>query len=152
MISRAAAGERLPVYGKGENVRDWLHVLDHCRAIDLIIRKGTPGEIYNVGGHNERTNLQVVKTILEALDKPEALIQYVADRPGHDRRYAIDPKKIERELGWKPLYTFESGIEETIRWYLDNEDWWKRILNGEYQSYFESMYGERLKTGETQKA
>ena len=148
MISRAAAGERLPVYGKGENVRDWLHVLDHCRAIDLIIRKGTPGEIYNVGGHNERTNLQVVKTILEALDKPEALIQYVADRPGHDRRYAIDPKKIERE----PLYTFESGIEETIRWYLDNEDWWKRILNGEYQSYFESMYGERLKTGETQKA
>ena len=144
MISRALADESLPVYGKGENVRDWLHVSDHCAAIDLIIRKGRVGEIYNIGGHNERTNLEVVKTILKALNKPESLIQYVTDRPGHDRRYAIDPTKIETELGWKPQYTFDTGIAMTIQWYLDNQDWWKHILSGEYSNYFEKMYGERL--------
>ena len=144
IISRALADEELPVYGTGENVRDWLHVADHCEAIDLIIHKGREGEVYNVGGHNERTNLEVVKTILKALDKPESLIMYVSDRPGHDRRYAIDPKKLETELGWKPKYTFDTGIEQTIQWYLDNEDWWKHIINGEYQNYFENMYGDRL--------
>ncbi|MCI9487161.1 MAG: dTDP-glucose 4,6-dehydratase [Lachnospiraceae bacterium] len=144
MISRALADESLPVYGKGENVRDWLHVSDHCAAIDLIIRKGRVGEVYNIGGHNERTNLEVVKTILKALDKPESLIQYVTDRPGHDRRYAIDPTKIETELGWEPRYTFDTGIAMTIQWYLDNQDWWKHILSGEYSNYFENMYGNRL--------
>ena len=144
MISRALAVEELPVYGKGENVRDWLHVLDHCTAIDLIVRKGRVGEVYNVGGHNERTNLEVVKTVLKALDKPESLIKYVTDRPGHDRRYAIDPKKLETELGWKPQYTFDTGIVQTIQWYLDNKEWWQNILSGEYANYFEKMYGKRL--------
>lgn len=144
MISRALDNEPLPVYGKGENVRDWLHVEDHCRAIDLIIHKGEVGEIYNVGGHNERTNLEVVRTILKALDKPESLIEYVTDRPGHDLRYAIDPAKIERELGWKPVYTFDTGIRQTIQWYLENKEWWGNIISGEYANYFENMYGERL--------
>ncbi|MDD7738954.1 MAG: dTDP-glucose 4,6-dehydratase [Fusicatenibacter sp.] len=144
MISRALADEELPVYGNGQNVRDWLHVSDHCEAIDLIIHNGRVGEVYNIGGHNERTNLQVVQTILKALNKPESLIKYVADRPGHDRRYAIDPTKIETELGWKPKYTFDTGIAQTIQWYLDNEDWWKHIISGEYQNYFDKMYGERL--------
>lgn len=137
MISRALADESLPVYGDGANVRDWLHVADHCKAIDLIVRQGKPGEVYNVGGNNEKSNLEVVRTILRALDKPESLIQYVTDRKGHDRRYAIDASKLERELGWKPEYDFDSGIRETIQWYLDNEDWWKNILSGEYQDYFE---------------
>ena len=144
MISRALADEELPVYGNGENVRDWLHVSDHCEAIDLIIDKGKVGEVYNIGGHNERTNLQVVQTILKALDKPESLIKYVKDRPGHDRRYAIDPTKIETELGWKPKYNFDTGIAQTIQWYLDNEDWWKHIISGEYQNYFAEMYKDRL--------
>jgi dTDP-glucose 4,6-dehydratase len=144
MISRALANEELPVYGKGENVRDWLHVLDHCVAIDLIVRNGKVGEVYNVGGHNERTNLEVVKTILKALGKPESLIKYVTDRPGHDMRYAIDPTKIETELGWKPTYTFDTGIEMTINWYLENREWWENIISGEYQKYFDKMYGNRL--------
>jgi len=144
MISRALANEELPVYGKGENVRDWLHVLDHCVAIDLIVRNGKVGEVYNVGGHNERTNLEVVKTILKALGKPESLIKYVTDRPGHDMRYAIDPTKIETELGWKPTYTFDTGIEMTINWYLENREWWENIISGEYQNYFDKMYGNRL--------
>ena len=144
MISRALADEKLPVYGNGENVRDWLHVEDHCRAIDLIVRNGKVGEVYNVGGHNERTNLEVVKTILKALDKPESLIEYVTDRPGHDMRYAIDPTKLETELGWKPKYNFETGIQQTIDWYLNNQEWWKNILSGEYKQYFEKQYGERL--------
>lgn len=144
MISRALADEDLPVYGNGANVRDWLHVADHCEAIDLILRKGREGEVYNIGGHNEKTNLEVVKTILAALDKPESLIRYVKDRPGHDRRYAIDPKKIEKELGWKPRYNFDTGIRQTIDWYVAHQDWWKRILSGEYSSYFEKMYGDRL--------
>ena len=144
MIIRALDNEKLPVYGKGENVRDWLHVADHCTAIDLIIHKGRVGEVYNVGGHNERTNLEVVKTILKALDKPESLINYVTDRPGHDLRYAIDPTKLETELGWKPQYNFDTGIQQTIEWYLTHKEWWERIINGEYANYFESMYGERL--------
>ena len=144
MISRALAEEPLPVYGKGENVRDWLHVLDHCIAIDLVIRNGKEGEVYNIGGHNERTNLEVVKTIIKALNKSEDLIQYVTDRPGHDRRYAIDPTKMEKELGWKPIYTFDTGIQETIEWYLTNKDWWQNILSGEYKNYFDKMYGNRL--------
>lgn len=144
IISRALADEELPVYGKGENVRDWLHVSDHCKAIDLILHKGKPGEVYNVGGHNERTNLEVVQTILKALDKPESLIKFVTDRPGHDMRYAIDPTKIETELGWKPEYTFDTGIRQTIEWYLDNKEWWQNILSGEYANYFENQYGKRL--------
>jgi dTDP-glucose 4,6-dehydratase len=140
MISRALNDQPLPVYGKGENVRDWLHVHDHCVAIDLILRKGRIGEVYNIGGHNERTNLEVVKTILKALNKPESLISYVTDRKGHDLRYAIDPTKIETELGWKPKYTFDTGIQETIQWYLDNTSWWQNILSGEYQNYFKKQY------------
>ena len=142
MISRALADEKLPVYGEGLNVRDWLHVYDHCTAIDLIVRKGKVGEVYNVGGHNERTNMEVVQTILRALDKPESLIEHVADRKGHDRRYAIDPTKLETELGWKPVYNFDSGIPGTIQWYLDNRSWWENIVSGEYQNYFEKMYGK----------
>lgn len=145
MISRALADEKLPVYGEGLNVRDWLHVYDHCTAIDLIVRNGHVGETYNIGGHNERTNMEVVKTILSALGKPESLIEHVTDRKGHDRRYAIDPSKIEGELGWKPVYTFETGIPKTIDWYLQNQDWWKNILSGAYRDYFEKMYGSRLK-------
>lgn len=144
IISRALADEKLPVYGKGENVRDWLHVSDHCEAIDLILHKGKPGEVYNVGGHNEKTNLEVVKTILKALGKPESLIEFVTDRPGHDLRYAIDPTKLETELGWKPKYTFETGIRQTIDWYLENREWWENIISGEYAKYFDKMYGEEL--------
>ncbi len=145
MISRALADEPLPVYGNGANVRDWLYVEDHCAAIDLILRRGKIGEIYNVGGHNERTNLEVVKTILDVLGKPESLIRFVADRPGHDMRYAIDPTKIETELGWKPKYNFNTGIQKTITWYLEHRDWWEHILNGSYIQYFENMYGNRMK-------
>lgn len=144
IISRALGDEELPVYGKGENVRDWLYVTDHCKAIDLVVRKGKVGEVYNIGVHNERTNLEVVKTILKALNKPDSLIKFVTDRPGHDRRYAIDPTKIETELGWKPEYTFDTGIVKTIDWYLNNKEWWEHIISGEYTKYFENMYGERL--------
>lgn len=140
VISRALNDEKIPVYGNGANVRDWLYVTDHCKAIDLIVRKGKPGEVYNIGGHNERTNLEVVKTILKALGKPESLIEYVKDRPGHDLRYAMDPTKIETELGWQPEYTFDTGIPVTIDWYLNNKEWWEHIVSGEYQSYFEKMY------------
>ena len=143
MISRALADQPLPVYGKGENVRDWLYVEDHCAAIDLVMRMGREGEVYNVGGHNERTNIDVVRTILKELKKPESLITYVTDRPGHDRRYAIDPTKIHTELGWLPQTAFEDGIRRTIRWYLDNRGWWERILAGEYQNYYEQMYANR---------
>lgn len=143
MISRASAGQLLPVYGKGENVRDWLHVDDHCQAIDLVLRKGRAGEVYNVGGHNERTNLMVVKAILHALNKPESLISFVSDRPGHDLRYAIDPEKIHKELGWLPQISFEEGIEETVRWYIANKSWWESIISGEYQAYYEHLNGNR---------
>lgn len=144
IISRALADESLPVYGKGENIRDWLYVEDHCAAIDLVIRKGRVGEVYNIGGHNEKTNLEVVKTILKQLGKPESLITFVTDRPGHDMRYAIDPAKIHRELGWLPQTIFDDGIKKTIDWYLDNKQWWQNILSGEYQNYFDSMYSNRL--------
>ena len=143
MISRALADEALPVYGKGENVRDWLYVEDHCKAIDLVMRKGRAGEVYNVGGHNERTNLEVVKTILKELGKPESLITFVTDRPGHDMRYAIDPTKIHNELGWLPETKFEDGIRQTIQWYLDNKKWWQDIISGEYQNYFDQYYRQK---------
>lgn len=143
IITRALADESLPVYGTGANVRDWLYVTDHCAAIDLVIHKGREGEIYNIGGHNERTNLQVVKAVLHELGKPESLITYVRDRPGHDRRYAINPEKIERELGWRPTYVFEEGIKVTVRWYLEHTEWWKAIISGEYQDYYAKMYGDR---------
>ena len=143
MIANALNDKTLPVYGTGENVRDWLYVTDHCAAIDLIVRKGRVGEVYNIGGHNERTNLQVVKTILKALDKPESLIHFVTDRPGHDMRYAIDPTKIHEELGWLPTTPFDEGIQKTIRWYLENKSWWEHIISGDYQNYYERMYGNR---------
>ncbi|MGI6084168.1 MAG: dTDP-glucose 4,6-dehydratase [Acetivibrionales bacterium] len=143
MITRALEDKPLPVYGKGENVRDWLYVEDHCRAVDLIIHKGREGQVYNIGGHNEKTNLEVVKTILKELNKPESLIQFVADRPGHDMRYAIDPTKIHNELGWLPETKFEQGIKLTIQWYLENKPWWEHIINGEYKDYYERMYGNR---------
>ncbi|MGG4553694.1 dTDP-glucose 4,6-dehydratase [Paenibacillus humicus] len=144
MISKALADESLPIYGDGLNVRDWLYVEDHCSAIDLVIHKGKNGEVYNVGGHNERTNIQIVKTILEQLGKPESLMTFVKDRPGHDRRYGIDPTKIMSELGWKPKHNFETGIKETIAWYLQNKEWWTRIQSGAYQEYYAKQYGERL--------
>lgn len=134
MIANALNNKTLPVYGTGENVRDWLYVEDHCAAIDLIIHNGRLGEVYNVGGHNERTNLAVVQTIIRELSKDENLIEYVSDRPGHDRRYAIDPTKIKTELGWQPKILFDEGIQKTIQWYLDNRIWWERIISGEYQN------------------
>lgn len=143
MISRALADKPLPVYGDGANVRDWLYVEDHCAAIDLIICKGTVGEIYNIGGHNEKSNLEVVKTILDILGKPHSLINFVTDRKGHDRRYAIDPTKINKELGWLPETDFKTGIEKTVKWYLDNKAWWEHILAGEYKNYYKKMYDNR---------
>lgn len=137
MIQKASNNESLPVYGNGSNVRDWLYVGDHCMAIDLVVRNGRDGEIYNIGGHNERTNLQVVKTILTALGKPESLINYVKDRPGHDLRYAIDPKKIKTELGWKPEFNFDTGIVETIKWNLNNKEWLEHVESGEYLKWME---------------
>lgn len=143
IIARALADEKLPVYGKGENVRDWLYVEDHCSAIDLIIHKGRVGEVYNVGGHNEKTNLEVVKAILKELGKSEELISYVLDRPGHDMRYAIDPKKITTGLGWEPTMRFDEGVKLTIKWYLENKAWWENIISGEYQNYYTKMYADR---------
>jgi len=133
-ISRVLSNQKVPVYGNGDNIRDWLHVYDHCSAIDLVLHKGVEGEVYNVGGSNERTNLDVVKTILHTLGKSEELIEFVPDRLGHDKRYAIDSSKLKR-LGWKPIYSFEVGIAKTIKWYLDHKVWWGDILNGEYQNY-----------------
>lgn len=143
MIANALNDKKLPVYGKGENVRDWLYVEDHCSAIDLIIRKGKVGEVYNIGGHNEKTNLEVVKTIIKELGKSEDLIEFVTDRPGHDRRYAIDPTKIHNELGWLPATKFNDGIKKTINWYLTHKSWWEKIISGEYQNYYEKMYKNR---------
>jgi dTDP-glucose 4,6-dehydratase len=143
MIINALHDEKLPVYGDGKNVRDWLYVEDHCRAIDLIIHKGTVGEVYNVGGHNEMANIDIVKLICQALGKPESLIEYVTDRKGHDRRYAIDPTKIHNELGWLPETKFADGIKKTIDWYLNHEDWWQPIIDGDYQNYYAEMYGDR---------
>ena len=143
MIANALADKPLPVYGEGLNVRDWLYVEDHCRAIDLIIHKGRVGEVYNVGGHNEMKNIDIVKLICKELGKPESLITHVEDRKGHDMRYAIDPTKIHNELGWLPETKFADGIKKTIQWYLDNKEWWKTIISGEYQNYYEKMYGNR---------
>ena len=143
MIANALQDKPLPVYGTGENVRDWLHVTDHCRAIDLIIRRGRAGEVYNVGGHNEMRNIDVVRLICRELGKPESLITYVGDRKGHDRRYAIDPAKIHRDLGWLPETRFAEGIRSTIRWYVENRSWWEEIVSGEYQDYYRRMYGSR---------
>ncbi len=143
MISRALANESLPVYGNGLNVRDWLYVEDHCRAIDLIIHQGKIGEVYNVGGHNEKSNIDIVKTILKLLGKNEDLITYVADRKGHDMRYAIDPTKIHNDLGWLPETKFEDGIKKTIDWYLNNQKWWKDIISGDYKNYYAKMYENR---------
>ena len=143
MIHNCLHHKPLPVYGDGMQVRDWLYVEDHCKAIDMVTRQGRPGEVYNVGGHNERTNLDVVKTVLRELGKPESLITFVTDRPGHDRRYAIDPSKIHAELGWLPRTKFDDGIHQTVQWYLDNRQWWEHILAGEYQNYYQAMYGNR---------
>ena len=147
MIANALNDKPLPVYGEGLNVRDWLYVEDHCKAIDLIIHKGREGEVYNVGGHNEKQNIEIVKLICKELGKPESLITHVGDRKGHDMRYAIDPTKIHNELGWLPETKFEDGIKKTIQWYLDNREWWETIISGEYQNYYEKMYGmtDRMK-------
>lgn len=143
MIANALADKPLPVYGNGENVRDWLYVEDHCRAIDLIIHNGKVGEVYNVGGHNEKRNIDIVRIICQELGKPESLIVHVEDRKGHDRRYAIDPAKIHRELDWLPETKFEDGIKKTIKWYLEHKKWWQDIINGEYQEYYAKMYGSK---------
>ena len=143
MIINALNDKKLPVYGEGLNIRDWLYVEDHCSAIDLILRDGKVGEVYNVGGHNERANIEVVETILHILGKPESLIEHVTDRKGHDLRYAIDPHKIESELGWKPETRFEDGINKTVDWYIENRAWWEKIISGEYQNYYEKMYSNR---------
>ena len=135
MIAKALSDEKLPVYGEGLNVRDWLYVDDHCKAIDMILENGRIGEIYNIGGHNEKANIDVVRTILKAVGKDESLITYVKDRPGHDMRYAIDPAKIHNELGWEPETLFNEGIQKTIDWYLNNREWWQKILSGEYKNY-----------------
>ena len=143
MIANALAEKPLPVYGEGLNVRDWLYVEDHCKAIDMIIHHGVVGEVYNIGGHNEMKNIDIVKIICKALGKSEDLITYVTDRKGHDMRYAIDPEKIHRELGWLPDTMFADGIQKTIQWYLDNRPWWEQIISGEYMDYYEKMYGDR---------
>ena len=141
MIHNALEDKRLPVYGDGMQIRDWLHVSDHCSAIRMVLQNGIPGEVYNIGGNNERTNLDIVRLILAELGKPEDLITYVKDRPGHDRRYAIDNSKITAQLGWVPAYTFERGIRETIHWYLDHPEWVEHVTSGAYQSYYQCMYG-----------
>lgn len=143
MIFNALADKPLPIYGEGLNVRDWLYVEDHCIAIDLILENGKVGQVYNIGGHNEMKNLDIVKKILSIVGKPESLITYVTDRKGHDMRYAIDPTFIYNELGWSPATKFERGIKMTVEWYLDNRSWWENIINGEYQNYYEKMYGNR---------
>jgi len=143
MIANCLADKPLPVYGEGLNVRDWLYVDDHCKAIDLVARSDRAGEVYNIGGHNEMKNIDIVKLILGYLGKPESLITYVTDRKGHDMRYAIDPSKITAELGWTPETRFADGIKQTIDWYLANKIWWERIVSGEYQAYYEKMYGGR---------
>lgn len=144
MISNATHDRPLPVYGDGQNVRDWLYVEDHCKAIDLIMREGTEGEIYNIGGHNEMRNIDIIHLILKELNKPESLICFVTDRKGHDQRYAIDPTKIHRKLHWLPETGFADGIKKTIDWYLSHREWWETIVSGEYQEYYEKMYGNRL--------
>jgi dTDP-glucose 4,6-dehydratase len=144
MISNALEDKPLPIYGDGMNVRDWIYVEDHCRAIDLIMRKGKGGDVYNIGADNELPNIEIVKIILKRLNRPESLIKFVKDRPGHDRRYAIDSTKLRKDLGWDVVYSFEDGINRTMRWYVENRQWWEKIKSGEYLSYYERMYGHRL--------
>ena len=141
--TNAMEDKELPIYGDGKNVRDWLHVKDHCRAIDIVLREGEVGEVYNIGGNNEKTNLEITEAILNTLNKPKDLIKFVKDRLGHDRRYAIDSSKMKEELNWEPEYTFEEGIAETIQWYIDNEDWWRSIKSGDYRDYYQKMYTDR---------
>jgi dTDP-glucose 4,6-dehydratase len=143
IISRALNDQPLPVYGDGSNVRDWLYVEDHCVAIDIVLHQGRVGEVYNIGGNNERTNLQIVKTILKELNKPESLITFVKDRKGHDLRYAIDPSKMIHEFNWQPITDFDKGIKTTIKWYLNNKQWWQSIISGEYQNYYDKVYGKK---------
>lgn len=143
MIQRASHDERLPVYGDGLNVRDWLHVSDHCNAVLAVLDRGEDGRVYNIGGDNERSNIDIVRLILGFLGKGEELIEYVTDRPGHDRRYAMDATRIEQELGWCPAIPFETGIEATISWYAEHRDWWERIISGDYRDYYQRLYGDR---------
>ncbi|MCK5519778.1 MAG: GDP-mannose 4,6-dehydratase, partial [Candidatus Marinimicrobia bacterium] len=145
MISNAMTDQALPIYGDGLNVRDWLHVDDHCSAIMSVMEKGKDGEVYNIGGNNEKANIEIVKTILDALNKPESLIQYVKDRPGHDRRYAIDAGKIENELSWTPKIEFKTGMKSTINWYIDNQEWWQRVKSGAYRDYYKNHYNIEMK-------
>jgi dTDP-glucose 4,6-dehydratase len=143
MISNALQDQELPVYGDGMNVRDWLHVVDHCRAVDLVLRKGASGRIYNIGGNSEFPNIDIVRLILKRLGKPESLIRFVKDRPGHDRRYAMDASKLKADLGWEPSISFEEGMNQTISWYIEHEAWWQRIKTGEYLTYYETWYSHR---------
>ena len=151
MIINAINDKELPVYGDGLNVRDWINVIDHCEALDIVIHKGKVGEVYNIGANNEWCNINIVKLILDKLNKPYSLIKFVKDRPGHDRRYSIDSTKIQSELGWKPRIDFDNGIEQTILWYKNNKNWWEKIISGEYKDYYEKMYSERLKNGKQHK-
>jgi dTDP-glucose 4,6-dehydratase len=143
LIANALNDKPIPVYGDGSNVRDWLYVEDHCSALDIVLHNGKVGEVYNIGGHNEWKNIDIVKLVLKEIGKPESLITYVKDRPGHDKRYAIDASKIKNELGWVPAYQFENGIKKTVQWYLQNKHWWERIISGEYKKYYESQYSNR---------
>lgn len=143
MISNALEDKELPLYGDGLHIRDWIYVEDHCRALDLVLREGREGEVYNIGGQSERTNLSVAQAILDLLGKPRSLIRFVTDRPGHDRRYAIDFSKIQRELGWEPLCTFEQGIARTVEWYVTHEPWWRKVKSGAYLEYYRRMYENR---------
>ncbi len=143
MIINSLNGKNLPVYGDGLNVRDWVYVIDHNRAVETVMINGRPGQVYNIGASREMKNIDIVKLILAKLGKPESLIQYVKDRPGHDRRYAIDSSKIQNELGWKPEFDFEMAMEQTIDWYLGNKEWWNRIISGDYQNYYKTLYGDR---------
>jgi dTDP-glucose 4,6-dehydratase len=142
-VTNALSDKELPLYGDGKNIRDWIYVEDHCSAVDLVLHKGVEGEVYNIGGHSEKANIEITELILDYLGKPHTLIKYVKDRLGHDRRYAIDCSKIERDLGWKPAYSFEDGMKKTIRWYIDNRPWWEKIKSGEYMEYYERMYAGR---------
>ena len=146
MVANALNDKPLPVYGDGTNVRDWLHVEDHCAALTIALEKGVKGGVYNIGGNSERQNIQIVKAILAALGKPESLIKFVTDRPGHDKRYAIDASKIKRELGWSPKHVFEQALGATVKWYVDHKPWWERIISGAYKSYFDTQYAARLQS------
>jgi dTDP-glucose 4,6-dehydratase len=143
-VTNAMENKPLPIYGDGLNVRDWIHVEDHCRALEMVLERGRAGEVYNIGGEEEKTNLEITKTILQMLGKSDSLIQYVTDRPGHDRRYAIDFSKIKKEIGWKPIYSLGEGLKQTVRWYIDHEVWWRRIKSGAYREFYEKHYTGRL--------